>query len=119
MPGLITEREKILEAMLFASPESVPLEKLAEALGCDIPLTRNLLDRMTETYRNENAGILLQEVDGAYRLCTNPAYAAPVQQLLQKKTRGILNQSQMETLHHRVQTARHPWRNRRNSRRKL
>ena len=98
MPGLNTPHEKILEAMLFASPESVSLEKLADALGCDIPLTRNLLDHMTERYSKESAGILLQEVDGFYRLCTNPAYSASVQSLLQKKPRATLNQSQLETL---------------------
>jgi len=98
MPGLTTEREKILEAMLFASPESVPLAKLAEALGCDIPLTRSLLNRMSETYSEQNAGILLQEVDESYRLCTNPRYYPAVQRLLQKKTRRSLSQAQLETL---------------------
>jgi len=98
MPGLTTEREKMLEAMLFASPESVPLEKLADALGCDIPLTRGLLEHMAEIYVRESSGILLQEVDGAYRLCTNPAYSTPVQRLLQKKAQTALNSSQLETL---------------------
>jgi segregation and condensation protein B len=98
MPGLITEREKILEAMLFASPESVTLEKLSESLGCDIPLTRNLLKRMGETYAKEASGIQLSEVDGAYRLCTNPAYYPAVQRLLQKKLRSAFSQSTLETL---------------------
>ena len=98
MPGLISEREKMLEAMLFASPESVPVAKLAEALGCDIPLTRNLLNRMAEIYAKENSGILLQAVDDAYRLYTNPAYSPAVQRLLQKKARRALSQSQLETL---------------------
>jgi len=95
---MISEREKTLEAMLFASPESVPLEKLAEVLGCDIPLTRNLLTHMAESYAEEQAGILLQEIDGAYRLCTNPAYYPQVQQLLQKKPRSTFSQSARETL---------------------
>ncbi|MCL2287189.1 MAG: SMC-Scp complex subunit ScpB [Firmicutes bacterium] len=98
MPGLITEREKMLEAMLFASPESVPLEKLAEALECDIPLTRNLLNRMAETYARDASGIQLQEVDGAYRLCTNPAYYPAVQRLLQRKGRAAFSQAVLETL---------------------
>jgi len=95
---MISEREKTLEAMLFASPESIPLEKLAEVLACDIPLTRNLLTRMAESYKEEQAGILLQEIDGAYRLCTNPAYYPQVQQLLQKKPRNTFSQSARETL---------------------
>jgi len=98
MPGLITEREKMLEAMLFASPESVPLEKLAEVLGCDIPMTRNLLSCMAETYEKEASGIQLQEVDGAYRLCTNPMYYPEVQQLLQRKARTAFSQATLETM---------------------
>ena len=94
----ITDYEKILEAMLFASPESVPLEKLADALGCDIPLTRNLLTRMAETYAANGSGIQLREVDGAYRLCTNPVYYPAVQRLLQKKPRSVLTQTMLETL---------------------
>jgi len=95
---LITEREKMLEAMLFASPESVPLEKLAEALDCDVPMTRNLLERMAETYIQNASGIQLQEVDGAYRLCTNPIYYPEVQRLLQRKARTAFSQSVLETL---------------------
>ena len=95
---LITEMEKMLEAMLFASPESVPLEKLAEALDCDIPMTRNLLERIAETYVKNASGIQLQEVDGAYRLCTNPVYYPAVQRLLQRKTRSVLSPATLETM---------------------
>jgi len=94
----ITEKEKILEAMLFASPESVSLEKLADALGTDIPITRNLLTRMADTYENNSSGILLSEVDGAYRLTTNPAYYPPVQRLLQRKVRNTFTPAILETL---------------------
>ena len=97
-PNIQTDREKVLEAMLFASPESVELERLAEALGADIPLTRNLLDRMGENYVKNNSGIQLREVDGAYRLCTNPTYYPAVQRLLKKRTRQALSQPTLETL---------------------
>ena len=98
MPGLNSEREKMLEAMLFASPESVPLPKLAEALGCDIPLTRNLLSRMADSYTKENSGIQLREVDECYLLCTNPAYYPAVQRLVRAKPRRALSQTLLETL---------------------
>ena len=93
-----TEREKTLEAMLFASPGSVPLASLAEALGCDIPLTRNLLTRMSEAYTQDQAGIQLQEIDDTYRLCTNPIYYAAIERLLKLKPRRALSQTLLETL---------------------
>ncbi|MCL2577214.1 MAG: SMC-Scp complex subunit ScpB [Defluviitaleaceae bacterium] len=98
MPGLTTEREKMLEAMLFASGESVPVAKLAAALGCDIPLVRNLLAKMADTYSGENSGIQLREVDDCFRLCTNPEYYPAIQRLLKIKPRRALSQTLLETL---------------------
>ncbi|MCL1844877.1 MAG: SMC-Scp complex subunit ScpB [Defluviitaleaceae bacterium] len=94
----MTEREKTLEAMLFASGESVPVARLAEALGCDIPMTRNLLASMAERYTAENAGIQLREVDDAFCLCTNPVYFPAVQRLLKIRPRRALSQTLLETL---------------------
>jgi len=93
-----SDREKILEAMLFASPESVPLSSLADALGCDIPLTRNLLTRMAETYSTNQSGIQLQETNDCYRLCTNPIYYSAIERLLKLKPRRAMSQTLLETL---------------------
>jgi len=98
MPTHSTDKEKMLEAMLFASPGSVPLASLAEALGCDIPLTRNLLSRMAEAYAKDQSGIQLQEIDDTYRLCTNPIYYASIERLLKLKPRRALSQTLLETL---------------------
>jgi segregation and condensation protein B len=98
MPGRLSEKEKMLEAMLFASPESVPLAKLAEALGCDIPVTRGLLAHMSEVYTEEQSGIQLHEAEDSFRLCTNPAYYPCVQRLLQLRPRKPLSQALLETL---------------------
>jgi len=95
---IFSERESILEAMLFASPDSVPLVKLAEALGCDVPMTRELLLRMEGIYKNEASGIQLIAVNDAYRLCTNPIYAQHVQKLLSIKPRRPLSTTLLETL---------------------
>jgi len=93
-----TEKEKTLEAMLFASPESIPLAQLAEALGTDIPITRNLLSHMAETYIQNQSGIQLQETDDCYRLCTNPIYYQAIERLLKLKPRRALTQTLLETL---------------------
>ncbi|MCL2363638.1 MAG: SMC-Scp complex subunit ScpB [Defluviitaleaceae bacterium] len=93
-----TEKEKMLEAMLFASPESVPLAKLAEALGAEIPATRELLAHMHEVYVREQSGIQLAEADGHFRLCSNPMYYPCVQRLLQLRPRRPLSQALLETL---------------------
>jgi len=98
MSTTFTDRENMLEAMLFASTESVPIASLAEALGCDIPMTRNLLAHMAEIYIANNSGIQLQEVDDSYRLCTNPVYYSSIERLLKLKPRRALSQTLLETL---------------------
>ena len=98
MHGVRSEREKMLEAMLFASGESVSVDKLASAIGCDIPLTRNLLSRMADTYKEEDGGILLSEAEDSFRLTTNPKYYGAVERLLRIKPRRPLSQAMLETM---------------------
>jgi len=93
-----SDKEHALEAMLFASPESVPLAQLAEALGADITVTRGLLARMAESYAGSKSGIQLQEIDDTYRLCTNPIYYQAIERLLKLKPRRALTQTLLETL---------------------
>lgn len=90
--------EKMLEAMLFASGGDVSLSKLAQALGRDIPVTRNMLNHMSEIYAKNESGIQLQEIDESYRLCTNPMYYPAIQRLLQLKPPKALSQTLLETL---------------------
>ena len=98
MPSLKNEREKMLLAMLFASGESVPVSKLASALGLDIPQTRGLLLHMSEVYLSENSALMLREVDDSFKLCTNPAYHHAVERLIKQKPRRALSQPMLETL---------------------
>jgi len=98
MPGHQTENENKLEAMLFASPESVPIASLADALDCDITTTRDLLKSMTKTYHKNQSGIQLQEIEDSYRLCTNPIYYTAIERLLKLKPRRALTQTLLETL---------------------
>lgn len=92
------EQEKILEAILFAAGDSVPVASLASALACDVPLVRNWLQRMKEGYEAEEAGIQLLEVDDSYQLCTNPKYYEYASQLSPEPARRTLTQTQLETL---------------------
>ena len=92
------EQEKILEAILFAAGDSVPVASLAAALTCDVPVARNLLQRMKEDYEAEEAGIQLLEIDDSYQLCTNPKYYEYASQLSPEPTRRTLTQTQLETL---------------------
>ncbi|MCL2421078.1 MAG: SMC-Scp complex subunit ScpB [Defluviitaleaceae bacterium] len=98
MPNLQLKQEKILEAVLFAVGDPIPAARLAEAVGCDIPAVRGLLNHMMERYDNEDAGIQLMEIKDAYQLCTNPKYHEYAKRLLPEAPKRTLTQPLLETL---------------------
>ncbi len=59
-----------IEAILFAMGESVEISRLADAIEEDIKTTRNILEEMTQEYRQEGRGIGITQLDDAVQLCT-------------------------------------------------
>ena len=60
--------EAIIEAVLFTMGESVSLERLAGVLELDLEQTKEIICRMMEQYEQENRGIQIIELDGAYQM---------------------------------------------------
>ena len=94
----MSENEKILEAILFASGESVPLSVLSMAIGISIHETRHLLECMESLYFKEQRGFILIRVNDSYQLSTNPIYYDHICRLIQTPKRKLLTQTLMETL---------------------
>ena len=92
------EHEKILEAMLFASGQAVPLPVLSMAMGLSVHETRHLLERMERSYEEQRRGFTLIRVDNAYQLSTNPIYFDYIRRMIQTPQRKPLTQTLMETL---------------------
>ncbi|MCL1987989.1 MAG: SMC-Scp complex subunit ScpB [Firmicutes bacterium] len=96
MPKL--EQQKILESVLFAAGSPVEVARLAEILGCNIPIARNILLDMSEHYKAEESGIQLVEYNDTFQLCTNPKYYPYVARLLPNVAKPSLTQPLLETL---------------------
>jgi len=94
----MTKNEKILEAMLFASGEAMPLPVLSMALGISVRETSQLLASLQRLYEKEERGISLIRVNEAYQLSTNPIYYEHISRLMQTPKRRLLTQTLMETL---------------------
>ena len=92
------ENQNILEAMLFASGEAVPLSMLSMAIGMSVNETRSLLEEMESIYKKEQRGYTLIRVSDAYQLSTNPIYYEHIRRLVQTPRRKLLTQALMETL---------------------
>ena len=68
----LSEMETILEAVLFASGDPVPLDRLSEILAQDKKTTRAVLETMQYKWSNSVRGLMVRELDGSWQLCTKP-----------------------------------------------
>jgi len=94
----IKEIEAIIEGVLFASGDPVPLEKLAEILELDKKTTRLILSNMAVSLQNSKRGIMLREMEGSYQLCTRAEHSEYIQKLVEPRQRQALSQAAFETL---------------------
>lgn len=86
-----------VEALLFAAPEPLPAERIADALEVERPLVEAALERLAQHYAAGPHGIELHRVGGGYRLVTQPRYA-PVIERLERPRRAVLSHAALETL---------------------
>ena len=96
--GSINDTEVIIEALLFASGDPVPLEKIAEIIGHDKKTTKVILSNLIYKYQNASRGIMLREINNAYQLCTKPEFDEYVQQLGTVRRKQGLTPQAYETL---------------------
>ncbi len=88
-----------LEAILFASGDPVPLEKLQQITGLERSQLRVILNNMADRcQRDRQRGILLREIDGSWLLCTKPGQSDVLRRLFQPRHRPPLSQAAYETL---------------------
>lgn len=94
----IKEFESIVEGLLFANGDPLPLEKLAEILELDRKTTRLILNNMSMNYQNSKRGIMLREIDGSYQLCTRFEHYEYIRKLFEPRQKQALSQAAFETL---------------------
>jgi segregation and condensation protein B len=89
---------RTIEALLFLSPDPVPVEELIEACEVGEVQVRNALDVLAEELAPGKRGLVLKEVSGGYTLATDPASELPARRLLSRPKTPPLTQAQAETL---------------------
>jgi segregation and condensation protein B len=89
---------RIVEALLFLSPDPVSLDDLAEA--CETPEDQVVesLHRLREHYAEGYRGVVLREVAGGFTLATDPVAEQAARRLLAKPRTPPLTQAQAECL---------------------
>jgi segregation and condensation protein B len=92
------ELARVVEALLFLSPDPVPIGELVEATETSEVQVRNALDLLGEELAPGRRGLVLREVGGGFALATDPAAEMPARRLLARPKTPPLTAAQAETL---------------------
>jgi segregation and condensation protein B len=87
-----------IEAILFTMGEAVELERIAGAIDHDSETTRKLLHNMMDQYENEDRGIHIIELDGAFQLCTKSSMYETIIKITHIPKKHVLTEVLLETL---------------------
>jgi segregation and condensation protein B len=101
-PGLDPERvrelERIVEALLFLSPDPVNAVGLAGAAEAEIDEIRAALTALQEQYESGNRGLVLKQAAGGWSLASHPDAEDAARNLLARPRTPPLTAAQAETL---------------------
>jgi segregation and condensation protein B len=94
----VTELARIIEALLFLSPDPVPAGDLGESTGCDEDEIAAALAELDREYAPGARGLQLKRVAGGIALATDPVAEDAARRLLAKPRTPPLTPAQAETL---------------------
>jgi segregation and condensation protein B len=94
----LTELARIVEALLFLSPDPVTTGDLAEAADCEPDELATALAELDFEYAPGTHGLQLKHVAGAIALATDPGAEEAARRLLAKPRTPPLTPAQAETL---------------------
>ena len=95
---VVNELARIVEALLFLSPEPVSVERLADACEVGEGEIVEALARLREHYAEGFRGVVLREVAGGFTLATDPVAERAARRLLARPRTPPLTQAQAECL---------------------
>ena len=90
------ERERAVEAILFALGEPVPTARLAQALDAEEVLAA--CQALAAFYETQDRGIRLVQLEESWQLVSAPRWGAVIRGLLARKKPDKLSASALETL---------------------
>ena len=96
--------EQYIEALIFASDTSIPIEELMSCLqavlGEDISedVVKSCVQRIEERYQLNESAIELVKIAGGYQFLTKKNVSIAVQQLNLQRSKKKLSQASLETL---------------------
>lgn len=93
------ETKPIVESLLFAAGEPIPLRKLTEIIeDTDGALIQEAIALLKNDYETQGRSFQVEEIAGGYQILTRPEYHEWVGKLRKKSGDTKLSQASLETL---------------------
>ena len=97
-PPNISPLARVVEALLFLSPQPVPAAELSEATDSTEAEVERAIDQLRGRHAEGRGGIVLREVAGGFTFATAAEAEGAARRLLSKPRTPPLTQAQAETL---------------------
>ena len=90
--------ESVVEAVLFASDESLPAARLADITGIPAKQIREHIKNLNDKYQANNNAFRIEEIAGGFQMLTLSCYNPWLKKLLRVRSDGKLSPAALETL---------------------
>lgn len=87
-----------MEAILFASGDPVPIDRLAAVLEIELEDVIDCAEKLTQEYKKREAGICVRRLEESYQLCSRPEYADLIVSMMRHRKPPKLSQAALEVL---------------------
>lgn len=94
----ISNIQAVIEALLFAAGDPLPLDKICEIIELDKKTTIGILKKMSDEFAESSRGIIIREINNGFQLCTKPELFDYVKLLAQPRQKQGLSQAAYEVL---------------------
>ncbi len=88
----------LLESLLFAAGDSVPLDQLADIMEMTEEAVALTAERLNQEYEAMGRGLRVLQLENSYQLCTSERFFAYIQKLKEPKRKQNLSPAALETL---------------------
>lgn len=95
----LNKLEAEIEALFFASGDSVPFKRLCEVTNTDEKTMKYVLKMMINKYElDETRGVHIIKLEDNYQMCTKRDFYEPIRLMTEKKRKASLSGAALETL---------------------
>tara|TARA_S200000501_G_C20773978_1_gene721823 strand:- start:64 stop:678 length:615 start_codon:yes stop_codon:yes gene_type:complete len=92
------ELNKIVEALLFATPDPLTQKKINSIFNPDTPNLKKTIDELNKLYIKQNHAFEIKNIAGGYQIVSKAEYEIYIRRMLNKSGKIILSKAAMDCL---------------------